>query len=130
MTLHPDQIETDVDRWGYRAGSRFVGPKEWLDAVPHSLRLLMHLDTITLGLATAADDEGKLINFRMNECYTDALSDVLRSDHEEESWRLKYDTFCAMVLQDATFRLIEAGLLATRGNGDSVDYRLCLPEAA
>lgn len=127
--MTPDQITTDADRWGYRTGARFVGPDEWLHSIPADVHRVLHLEVLTQGLAGAADEEGRLLNFQPNLFYPGPLSDALRNEDDDPSWRLQYDRFVAMVLMDAKFRLVEAGLLATRGNGDSVDYRLALPAA-
>jgi hypothetical protein len=125
--MTPDQITTDADRWGYRTGARFVGPDEWLRNIPADVQRVLHLDVLTQGLAEASDEEGQLLNFRPNQFYPGPLSEVMRNEDDKPSWQLQYDRFAAMVLMDAKFRLVEAGLLATRGNGNSVDYRLCLP---
>lgn len=113
-------IVTDDERCGYRAGSRFVGPDEWLRGMPLN------------GVAPRRVDPGArrcggLLNFRPERFYAGSLSDVLRNEDDPETWRLGYDRFTAMVVMDAKIRLVELGLLATRGNGDSVDYRLTLP---
>ena len=52
---------------------------------------------------------------------------MLRDEYDPPGWGVTYDRFVAMALMEAIHRLVEAGLLGHRGNGDSVDWRLALP---
>lgn len=129
MTITADDFTTDADRWGFRKGARFVGPDEWLHGLPEQwTRDSLHGSTFTDALAVAADDNGVILNFRPNEFYAGPLSDVLRNDDDPEGWTLKYDRFSAMTLLDIEMALGNAGYLAVRGNGDSKDRRLTLPD--
>ncbi|MEU0078457.1 hypothetical protein ABZY58_11225 [Micromonospora tulbaghiae] len=119
---------TDADGWGHRAGARFVGPREWLHGLPQEwTRDSLHMDSYTEALAAAADDEGVILDFRVDEWYEGALSDSMREEYDEPGWTLKYDRFVAMLLTDIDMMLHEAGYQASRGNGDTTDRRLTLP---
>ena len=130
MTNGRPEIVTDENRWGYVAGARFVSPDEWEKSVYDHIGRPLYLQAVAEGLALAADSEGQIINYRPNEFYAGALSDSMRNEDDPKSWKLTYDRFSASVLLDAMSTLLFAGLLATRGNGDSVDYRLTLPAEA
>lgn len=128
MPSTAEDFTTDADRWGYRTGARFVGPDEWeKQAETHISRRRMYLHPLAEGLALTAADDGVILNYRPNRFYEGSLSDVLRDEDDKPGWKLTYDRFTAMTLSAFMFELVEAGLLATRGNGDSVDYRLTLP---
>jgi hypothetical protein len=117
--IDPAEMTYDTDRWGYRKGARFVGPREWLHGLPQQWTVLTaHMDAYTEGMAAAAADDGTILDYRVNEWYEGPLSDVLRNDHDKATWKLKYDRFVAM---------LGSGYLATRGNGDTTDRRLTLP---
>ncbi|SCL46808.1 hypothetical protein [Micromonospora peucetia] len=131
MPLTPDDITTDSDRWGYRTGARFVGPNEWdKHRLDYINRRHFYLQSLTDGLSLAADGEGLILDYRPNEFYEGTLSDAMRDEDDDPGWKLTYDRFSAMTLSVFMFELVTAGLLATRGNGDSVDYRLTLPGGA
>ncbi|SCL74135.1 hypothetical protein [Micromonospora peucetia] len=85
-----------------------------------------YLQSLTDGLSLAADGEGLILDYRPNEFYEGTLSDAMRDEDDDPGWKLTYDRFSAMTLSVFMFELVTAGLLATRGNGDSVDYRLTL----
>lgn len=128
MTLTAEDFTTDADRWGYRTGARFVGPREWEQhCADHLNPRHFYMEPLAEALALAADDEGRIIDYRPNEFYEGPLSDVLRNEDDSPGWKLRYDRFSAMTMQVLMIELVEAGLLAHRGNGDSVDYRLTLP---
>jgi hypothetical protein len=127
MTVTCEQFTTGTDRWTHRTGARFVGPDEWDAGLPQQYRLILHLEAFIEGLREAAADDGTLLDFRRYEFYTGPLSDTLRDEHDEPGWTLKFDRFTSMVLSECVSDLFEAGYLAQRGNGDSVDYRLTLP---
>jgi hypothetical protein len=128
MTTVEKDFTTDVDGWGYLTGAQFVGPHKWLAGLPQQwTQLELHMNAYIEGLATAAADDGTLLDFRANEWYEGPLSDAMRDEYDEPTWKLKYDRFAAMVLMDIEHRLLDTGYLATRGNGDSVDRRLTLP---
>ncbi|MFG1846850.1 hypothetical protein [Micromonospora carbonacea] len=119
---------TDTDRWSYRTGARFVGPREWLAGLPQKWTTeSLHLDAYTTAMADIADDDGVILDYRPNEFYEGAVSEVLRNEDDAPTWRLPYDRFVAMLLMDVDMMLSEAGFLAGRGNGDSKDRRLTLP---
>ncbi|WCN83868.1 hypothetical protein [Micromonospora sp. LH3U1] len=122
-----DEYVTDRDRWGYLAGARFVGPHEWAEVAEKHLYPSMHLWGLAEGLIEAADEEGRLIDFRPNEFYEGALSDSMRNEDDPADWKLTYDRFSAAVVMGGTVELAHRGFLAQRGNGDTADYRLSLP---
>ncbi|MER7166757.1 hypothetical protein ABT336_11935 [Micromonospora sp. NPDC000207] len=123
-----DQITSDDDGWGYRTGARFVTPAEWeKHRDEHLERRHYYLQPLTEALAAVANTDGVVVDYRPHEFYAGPLSDAMRDEDDEPGWALVYDRFTAMVLSVLVFELVEAGLLATRGNGDSVDYRLTLP---
>ncbi|MFI9641375.1 hypothetical protein ACIG87_15145 [Micromonospora sp. NPDC051925] len=127
MTVTADDFTTDADRWGFRTGARFVGPDEWeADALTLVGRRRIYLHPLVRGLAAAADDGGLILDYWPNRFYEGPLSDAMRNEDDEPDWKLAYDRFTAMTLSVFIFELVEAGLLATRGNGDSTDYRLAL----
>lgn len=127
--IDPADMTHDADRWSFRKGARFVGPQEWLHGLPQEwAEEVLHMGHFTEGMAAAAADDGTIIDFRVNEWYQGALSDVMREDHyDDPSWKLKYDRFTAAVLIDVDRMLLGSGYLATRGNGDTTDRRLTLP---
>ncbi|MFG1777666.1 hypothetical protein ACGFIG_14700 [Micromonospora sp. NPDC049048] len=126
--MNPDDIVTDKDRWGYLKGARFVGPDEWdQHRSKHIDRRRLFLEPLAEGLSLAADKKGRILDFWPNRFYEGPMSDAMRDEDDPESWKLTYDRFTAMTFSVFMFELVESGLLATRGNGDSVDYRLCLP---
>lgn len=123
-----DDHTTDADRWSYTTGARFVGPDEWLTTLRKQWsRREMAMYPFSEALAAVADDDGTILRFEINEWYAGALSDVLRDEYDEPGWKLEYDRFTALALADIEHRLMFAGYLATRGNGDSMDLRLTLP---
>ncbi|MFF0097752.1 hypothetical protein ACFYO8_00330 [Micromonospora sp. NPDC005257] len=126
--MNPDHIVTDKDRWGYLKGARFVGPDEWdQHRSKHIDRRRLFLEPLAEGLSRAADQKGRILDFWPNRFYEGPMSDAMRDEDDPGSWKLTYDRFTAMTLSVFMFELVESGLLATRGNGDSVDYWLCLP---
>lgn len=128
MPMNPDDIVTDNKRWSYLKGSRFVGPDEWdQHRSKHIDPRRMYLEPLADGLSLAADKKGQILDFWPNRFYEGPMSEAMRNEDDPESWKLTYDRFTAMTLTVSMYELMEAGLLATRGNGDSVDYRLCLP---
>lgn len=128
MTITAGNITTDADGWGFRSGSRFVGPKEWLDGLPRKLTTdSLHMSVYTEALALAADGHGIILDFRPDTFYEVNLSYMLRDANDDRDWKLRYDRFVAMLLMDVDVMLAEGGYLAGRGNGDSKDRRLTLP---
>lgn len=129
--INDKDITTEADQWGFRTGTRFVGPQEWLHGLPQEWAAdELHMTAYVEAMAAAAADDGTIIGFSGHEWYEGPLSDVLRDEHDDPAWKLKYDRFAAMVLLDIEMRLMEAGYLAGRGNGDSTDRRLTLPATA
>ncbi|PZG12999.1 hypothetical protein C1I95_24645 [Micromonospora craterilacus] len=128
MPSTADNFTTGPDRWGYLKGARFVQPAEWDQYAQDVVgRQNIHMWPIVDALSLAANNDGLIRNFEPDEFYTGPLSDAMRNEDDEASWQLVYDRFSAVVLMKLMFKLVEAGLLATRGNGDSSDYRLTLP---
>ncbi|MGW5703870.1 hypothetical protein [Amycolatopsis japonica] len=82
-------------------------------------------------LAAAADADGVLSNVAMPEFYRVHVANALNKDlPDEEKNTLVYDTFTACALMDCFTALMRQDrLLGHRGNGDSVDYRLTLPDS-
>jgi hypothetical protein len=110
-------------------GAQFVTPEQYLQGIPDTVRRSMVKDIVTRALAAAANPDGELRDFHPAEFFTTHVANVL---HEampsDEIIPLTYDTFTAMTLTDCMTTLaIHDKLLANRGNGDSVDYRLTLP---
>jgi hypothetical protein len=111
-------------------GVRFVTPEQYLAAAPQVVRRSMVNYTVIAALADAADADGVLLDSDLPEFYRTHVAKVLSRDldEDEEAPQLVYDTFTAMALMDCLHTLLlEDGLLANRGNGDSADYRLTLP---
>jgi hypothetical protein len=84
-------------------------------------------------LAAAADEEGVLLDFDERAFFDIHVTDVIQReplDHGDEVPMLVYDPFTAFALMDCLTSLVRAGLLATRENGDTVDYHLTLPNPA
>lgn len=82
-------------------------------------------------MVVAAEADGTLSDFDMRAFYTQHVQQVLDSDldDDEQAPRLSYETFTAMALQEALLELmLDNGLLAHRGKGDSYDHRLTLPD--
>ncbi|MFI0795072.1 hypothetical protein ACH4OY_20680 [Micromonospora rubida] len=82
------------------------------------------------GLVLTADNDGLILDFRHDEFHNGPLVDAMPERTDVWDWSLTYDEFVALPLTELMFELVEAGLLATRGNSDSVDYRLTLPGGA
>ncbi|WP_189041075.1 hypothetical protein [Micromonospora sonchi] len=126
--MTPDQITTDDDGWGYRTGARFVDPPTWEKHAETVMgRRNIHIWPLVEGLILAADNQGQIIDYQPRKFYEGPLSDGMRNEDDAPDWRLAYDRFAASVLPMFLFQMVEMGLLATRGNGNSVDYRLALP---
>jgi hypothetical protein len=128
--LHPVRVPWDVAVHAATTGARFVTPEEFLDGIPDTVRLDMVKDTVTKALADAADAEGVLLNFHHPKFYTTHVANVLNQDlaDDEHATPLVYDRFIAItLLQCISALMLDDGLLANRGNGDSADYRLILP---
>jgi hypothetical protein len=108
-------------------GTRFATPRQYLAGVPGSMRSTRFRSVLVQALARAADADGVLLDFDYREFFETHVAAVL-ADLDEDTAPPAYDEFTEMVLLDAISGLIERdGLLALRGNGDSVDYRLTLP---
>ncbi|XVU24237.1 hypothetical protein ACQPZJ_44575 [Actinoplanes sp. CA-054009] len=129
-TSTPD-ITTDDQRWGFLTGAKFSTAEPWLTAA--NARLIsaraFHRLVLVEALAAAADDEGQLLDFRVNEWFEKHVSDAMRDEEDPDDWSLTYNRFTAMSLSFDLAELAFAGWMAQRGNGDSHDYRLTLPPA-
>ena len=110
-------------------GARFVTPEEYRLGVPHSVRRSMIKHVVIEALADAADPDGVLLNFNQPTFFALHVANVLNQDLEDDDAPpLVYDRFVAMTITDCmTSLMLEDGLLANRGNGDSADFRLTLP---
>jgi hypothetical protein len=127
---HPVRVPWDVAVHAANPGARFVTPEEFLDGIPDRVRLDMVKDTVIEALADAADADGVLLNFHHPEFYATHVANVLNRDlaDDEQAAPLVYDRFTAItLLQCISTLMLDDGLLANRGNGDSADYRLILP---
>lgn len=110
-----------------KPGARFVAPEEFLANLPGTVRNDMVKTVVAEALAHAADADGVLLNFSHPEFYADHVAEVFDQelDDDEESTPLVYDRFVAVaLLQCLTSLVLDDGVLAHRGNGDSFDYRL------
>jgi hypothetical protein len=128
--LYPVRVPWDVAVHAANPGARFVTPKEFLDGIPDTVRRDMVKETVIEALADAADAEGVLLNFHHPEFYATHMANVLNRDlaDDERAAPLVYDRFTAItLLQCISSLVVNDGLLANRGNGDSADYRLILP---
>jgi hypothetical protein len=130
---HQIDIHTDADGWSAIVGARYVGPDEHLAYAEDVLRAAPFGCNLTAGVvarafAAAADPGGVVLRYDPVTLVAGPVSDALREE-DAADWRLAYDRFTAMTMLDVTMYLLECGLLANRGNGDSVDYRLALPES-
>lgn len=111
-------------------GARFVTPEEYRLGVPDSVRRSMVKWVVIEALANAADTDGVLLDFDQPAFFATHVANVLDQELEddEEASPLVYDRFAAMALMDCmTSLMLQDGLLANRGNGDSADFRLTLP---
>ncbi|WP_410580156.1 hypothetical protein [Amycolatopsis sp. lyj-108] len=128
--LRPPRVPWDVAEHA-RPGVRFVTPQEYLAGLPDAVRRRMVKNTIVEALAAAADRDGVILDFSPPEFFRTHVAGVLNRDLEddEEAAPLVYDQFTALTVIDCMTELtVEDGLLANRGNGDSADYRLTLPD--
>jgi hypothetical protein len=128
--LNPGRAPWDVAAHAATPGARFVTPQEFLDGIPDTVRRNMVKATVVEALADAADAEGVLLDFHHPEFYVTHVASVLNQglDEDEDPAILVYDAFTAMTLMQCISELLlDDGLLANRGNGDSADYRLILP---
>lgn len=111
-------------------GTRFVGPQEFLDGLPGTVHRSLVKTTVAEALAAGADDDGVLLNFHEPDFFSTHVVAVLNRElevNDEEITPLVYDRFTAMALMDCLHSLmIDDGLIANRGNGDTHDYRLTL----
>lgn len=129
--LRPPRSPWDITKHA-RPGTRFVTPAEYLEGIPDTVRRDMVKSTIVQALAAAADDDGVILNFSHPEFYTTHVAGVLNqgTEDDEEAAVLVYDQFAAMSVVSLMRELmIEDGLLGNRGNGDSADFRLTLPDS-
>lgn len=110
-------------------GAQFVTPEQYLRGVPDTVRRSMVKEIITRALAGAANPDGELLDFQPVEFFTTHVASVLHEGMPtDEIIPLTYDTFTAMTITECMTTLaIQDKVLASRGNGDSVDYRLTLP---
>jgi hypothetical protein len=124
----------DVTTHAAVADARFVSPREFLDGLAGtSAHRGLVRPVVCEALAAAADDEGVLLDFDERAFFDIHVTDVMQHEpleHGDEVPLLVYDPFAALALMDCLTSLVRDGLLATRGNGDTVDYRLTLPGPA
>lgn len=127
--LRPPREPWDVTVHAAVAGVRFVTPGEFQAGLPASVHRGLVKTVVTEALAIAADEEGVLLDFNERDFFDTHVVAVMNSDlEEEEATPLVYDRFTAMALMDCLHSLmLDDGLLANRGNGDTHDYRLTLP---
>ncbi|ATY16974.1 hypothetical protein CU254_41005 (plasmid) [Amycolatopsis sp. AA4] len=128
--LRPSRVPWDLAAHA-RPGVRFVAPGEYLAGVPFAVRRSMVKMVMVEALAAAADEDGVILDFSPPEFFGTHVAGVLNRDLEEdeEPATLVYDQFTAMTVISCMGELArEDGLLANRGNGDTADYRLTLPE--
>lgn len=111
-------------------GARFVNPAEYLEHKNNFLLGTLVGYVLTDALVAAADPDGIIENFNVVRFYTQHVATTMRTDDDGSDYQLTYDRFTAMSLMEHLHGLVEAGLLAHRGKGDSYDYRLALPEQA
>lgn len=112
------------------SGARFVTPAEFLAGVPVHVRHDVVASVIVDALGAAADDTGVIAAFSEVVFVETYVAAVLNADLEagETATPLVYDRFTAITLsQTLASLMVEEKLLATRGNGDTIDYRLTLP---
>ncbi len=124
------EFARDDDGWEYRMGCRFATPDE-CDGLGRQVGLAtrsMMTDSVLYdAFVLAADKQGRIVNHEIERWYEKQVTEVMRDEDDDSSWSLTYDRFTFGVLMDSQLRLVAAGYLATRGNGDSVSYRLTLP---
>ncbi|MGI8312760.1 hypothetical protein [Saccharopolyspora hattusasensis] len=115
-----------------RPGARFATPDECRQHKDEYLPTGGLVEwVLTDALVAAADEHGVLTDFDVRHFYATHVQYALAvdDDPEDEPPALTYDRFTAMALQDGLKTLLlDRGLLAHRGKGDSYDYRLALPE--
>ena len=124
------EFTTDKDGWGYREGSRFATPEECADVdvqIRRGTTSPMTDPIVFQAFVHAADKLGRIMNHELDVLYEQHVTAVLRDEDDEPGWKLEYDRFVAGALMESSMRLIQAGYLAQRGNGDSSSYRLTLP---
>ncbi|TKG61528.1 hypothetical protein [Prauserella endophytica] len=112
------------------AGTRFVTPDEYRQGIPDEISMSMVKSVLVEALADAADQDGVILNFLTPDFYRSYVSGVMNRDTEEDGEEppLVYDRFTAVTLTEHLHAFVlDDGLLAHRGNGDSFDYRLTLP---
>jgi hypothetical protein len=110
-------------------GSVFVGPSEFLVGAREIVSRGLVKAILVEALAEAADDDGVLADFNNRQFFETHVARALADPYADETIvPVAYDRFSAMALTDyLTSLMIEDGLLANRGKGDSYDLRLTLP---
>jgi hypothetical protein len=125
--LRPARVPWDAASHVAAPGARFVTPHEYLDGIPDDISRSMVKRIVVEALAAAADKDGVILNFSLPEFFQNHIAGVLNQEDEEPK-PLVYDRFTATTLIECmSTPLLDDGLVAHRGNGDSVDYRLTLP---
>lgn len=128
--LRPPRVPWDTTQHA-RPGVRFVTPQEYLAGLPVDVRRRMVKSTIAEALAAAADEDGVILNFSPPEFFRTHVAGVLNrgAEDDEDVTPLVYDHFTALTIIDCMSEMtVDDGLLANRGNGDSTDFRLTLPD--
>ena len=129
--MRPPREPWDVTKHAAVDDARFVSPREFLAGLANtSAHRGLVRPVVCEALAAAADDEGVLLDFDEQAFFDIHVTDVMQRDpleHGDQVPMLVYDPFTALALMDCVNSLVRDGLLATRENGDSVDYRLTLP---
>lgn len=120
----PEDLITTDDGMSYLKGSRPVGRDEYLANLPGGLTV----PVVARMLALAADDDGFVRDVRINEIFKTHIYDALEADTDTYTSPITYDGFTAGVLLEFCAFLTFTGYLGQRGNGDSYDYQLVLPD--
>jgi hypothetical protein len=102
-------------------GSIRVDPATFQAKAPHGFLI----PVIVEALATAAADDGSLLDFDIRAFYDEHVTEAMGRNPDDPP--LRYDAFTAMTLMEAFTWLREGGFLAHRGKGDSYDYWLAAP---
>lgn len=128
----PDNTQPPHGPWEHAAGARFVTPQEFTEGMSRTgaQRGLIR-PVVAQALADAADADGVLAEFDQREFFDTYVVGELNRDLAENGETvtpLSYDRFTAFALMDCLHALAhDHGLLAIRTNGETHDYRLCLP---
>ncbi|MEU4567038.1 hypothetical protein [Micromonospora sp. NPDC023956] len=127
-TMTSGQIITGTDGWSFLIGARFVDAEEWAEEAEKYLSdEQSDLGPLVEGLVLAADDGGLVLEFQHDKFCEGPLSDAAPLVTDVWDWPMSWDELVAMPLSEMALKLVKAGLLAMRSNGELMDYQLTLP---